>query len=125
MRPERYHAEDLVHLLRSRKIATMSELKEALGTQADATLFRKLESLAYRTSYSHRGRYYTLEEIALSMGSLSLIYKTTLFSPTVRIWPRPERVVLREDLAAFSGRLAGWNPVPTSAGSAEVSADNP
>ncbi len=47
-----------------RKIATMSELKEALGTQADATVFRKLESLAYRTSYSHRGRYYTLEEIA-------------------------------------------------------------
>ncbi len=64
MRPERYHAEDLVHLLRSRKIATMSELKEALGTHADATVFRKLESLAYRTSYSHRGRYYTLEEIA-------------------------------------------------------------
>jgi hypothetical protein len=64
MRPERYHAEDLVRLLRSRKIATMSELKAALGTEADATVFRKLESLAYRTSYSHRGRYYTLDEVA-------------------------------------------------------------
>src|SRR5262245_29939368 len=63
MRPERYHAEDLIRLLRSHKIATMSELKAALGTQADATVFRKLDSLAYRTSYSHRGRYYTLDEV--------------------------------------------------------------
>ena len=44
MRPERYHAEDLIRLLRPRKIATMSELKAALGTQADATVFRKLDS---------------------------------------------------------------------------------
>jgi hypothetical protein len=64
MRPERYHAEDLIRLLRSRKIATISELKEALGTHADATVFRKLEGLDYRTSYSHRGRYYTLDELA-------------------------------------------------------------
>jgi hypothetical protein len=64
MRPERYHSEDLARLLRARKIATIAELKEALGSQADATVFRKLENLVYRTSYSHRGRYYTLDEIA-------------------------------------------------------------
>ncbi len=27
-------------------------------------MFRKLAQLSYRTSYSHRGRYYTLEEVA-------------------------------------------------------------
>ena len=64
MRPERYHSQDLVRLLRDRKIATLGELKQALGTQADATVFRKLQVLAYRTSYSHRGRYYTLDEVA-------------------------------------------------------------
>jgi hypothetical protein len=64
MRPEQYHADDLARLLRQRKIATMVELKQALGTQADATVFRKLAELAYRTSYSHRGRFYTLDEIA-------------------------------------------------------------
>ncbi|MGA8426931.1 MAG: hypothetical protein WB801_05030 [Candidatus Dormiibacterota bacterium] len=63
MRPERYHSENLVSLLRQRKIATMDELKQALGTAADATVFRKLDGLDYRTSYSHRGRYYTLDEI--------------------------------------------------------------
>ncbi|MFI5461606.1 MAG: hypothetical protein ACHRXM_39990 [Isosphaerales bacterium] len=65
MRPERYDPESLIGLLRQRKIATMEDLKEALGTSADATVFRKLAELDYRTSYSHRGRYYTLDEVAL------------------------------------------------------------
>ena len=64
MRPQQYHADDLARLLRERTIATLDELKQALGTQADATVFRKLAELAYRTSYSHRGRYYTLDELA-------------------------------------------------------------
>lgn len=64
MRPQRYQADDLARLLRQRKIAAMPELKQALGTEADATVFRKLAELAYRTSYSHRGRFYTLDEIS-------------------------------------------------------------
>jgi hypothetical protein len=64
MRPEQYHSDGLRSLLRQVKIATMADLKEALGTSADATVFRKLADLGYRTSYSHRGRYYTLEELA-------------------------------------------------------------
>jgi hypothetical protein len=42
----------------------MPELKAALGTDVDVTVFRKLKELGYRTSYSHRGGYYTLGEIA-------------------------------------------------------------
>jgi hypothetical protein len=64
MRPDRYHAENLKTLLRQQKIATMGELKDALGTTSDATVFRKLGELEYHSSYSHRGRYYTLEELA-------------------------------------------------------------
>jgi hypothetical protein len=64
MRPEQYDPESLIRLLQQRKIATMDDLKHALGTAADATVFRKLAQLDYRTSYSHRGRYYTLDEIA-------------------------------------------------------------
>jgi hypothetical protein len=30
----------------------------------DSTVFRKLAELSYRTSYSHRSRYYTLDEVA-------------------------------------------------------------
>jgi len=63
MRTERYRSGDLVELFRRQKIATMAELKATLGTGAPATVFRKLGELSYRTSYSHRGRYYTLDDI--------------------------------------------------------------
>ena len=51
------------HLLRH-KIATLPELKEALGATADLTVFRKLKTLDYLSSYTHRGRYYALRESA-------------------------------------------------------------
>ena len=58
MTGRRYHAEALRKLLKREKIATMRELKTALGTNVDMTVFRKLKELACRTSYSHRGGYY-------------------------------------------------------------------
>jgi hypothetical protein len=64
MRPDQYHAENLKSLLRQQRIATMAELKHALGTGSHATVFRKLGELEYHSSYSHRGRFYTLGEIA-------------------------------------------------------------
>lgn len=64
MRTESFSADDLARLLRRSQIATMPELKKALGTEVDVTVFRKLRQLAYRTSYSHRGSYYTLDENA-------------------------------------------------------------
>ena len=62
MRTETFTARDLAALLRRQKIATMDEMKAALGAQGDATVFRKLAKLSYCTSYSHRGRYYVLGE---------------------------------------------------------------
>jgi len=41
----------------------MPEMKAALGTEVDVTVFRKLSSLPYQTSYSHRGAFYTLKSI--------------------------------------------------------------
>ncbi len=41
----------------------MPEMKAALGTDVDVTVFRKLAQLPYRTSYSHRGGFYTLEDM--------------------------------------------------------------
>jgi hypothetical protein len=64
MRPIQFSAEAIHTLLLQQKIATMPELMAALGTDARRTVFRKLKGLAYRTSYSHRGRYYALDEIA-------------------------------------------------------------
>jgi hypothetical protein len=64
MRPEIFHSDDLAAFLRQHTIATLDELKAALSTAVDSTVFRKLGELSSRTSYSHRGRYYTLDQIA-------------------------------------------------------------
>ncbi len=64
MRPNEFSAASIAMLMRKQKIATMPELMAALGTDARRTVFRKLKELPYRTSYSHRGRYYTLDDVA-------------------------------------------------------------
>jgi hypothetical protein len=63
MRPSEFSPETLATLLRKQKVATLPELMEALGS-AKRTVFRKLQELPYRSSYSHRGAYYTLDEVA-------------------------------------------------------------
>ena len=64
MRPTEFPAESIVPLLRKQKIAAMPQLMAALGTHSKRTVFRKLKELPCHTSYSHRGGYYTLEDIA-------------------------------------------------------------
>jgi hypothetical protein len=59
-----YLTERLVSLLHDQKIATMPQLKSALGTPVTLTVLRKLGPLGYRSSYSHGGTYYTLDAIA-------------------------------------------------------------
>jgi hypothetical protein len=64
MRPTSFNPSVLRKHLRRHKIADVAELKSALGTDADLTVFRKLKQLGYLASYTHRGRFYTLTEIA-------------------------------------------------------------
>ena len=59
-----YPTERLEILLHDQKVATMPQLKAALGTPVTQTVLRKLGPLSYRTSYSHCGTYYTLDSIA-------------------------------------------------------------
>ena len=64
MRPPRFDPDTLQRLFERRQIASLPELKCALGTEVAMTVFRKLAALSYLTSYSHRGAYYTLPSIA-------------------------------------------------------------
>lgn len=64
MKTKYYNAKNLETLLNKQKIATMDELKAALKTQVDLTIFRKLKQLESITSYSHRGQYYSLKKLA-------------------------------------------------------------
>lgn len=64
MRPSRFDPDTLQRLFERRQIASLPQLKSALGTAVAMTVFRKLAALSYLSSYSHRGAYYTLPAIA-------------------------------------------------------------
>ncbi len=64
MRTITYHADELEQFLMGNVVATMAEIQHALGTPVYKTVLRKLKQLSYRSSYSHGGRYYTLDKIA-------------------------------------------------------------
>ena len=65
MRPTEFSADTIIALLRKQTIASLSEVMAALGARASRrTAFRKLKDIDARTSYSHRGGFYTLDELA-------------------------------------------------------------
>ena len=64
MRSKTFTANNIKEFLLRQKIATMPELQTALGSRVNMTVIRKLQELSYHSSYSHKGKYYTLDEIA-------------------------------------------------------------
>src|SRR5438128_9651628 len=50
-------------LYRTKRVALLDDLREALRTKSRTTIFRVLSAAGYLTSYSHAGRYYTLKRI--------------------------------------------------------------
>lgn len=64
MRKPTYSADTLSQFFQQEKIVTLEQLKAALGNPARCTVFRKLGELEYLSSYSHRGKYYTLRSVA-------------------------------------------------------------
>jgi hypothetical protein len=63
MRTQQFSSETLRSFFHEHIIGTMEQLKDTLGTSVDMTIYRKLRQLSYLTSYSHHGKYYTLDEL--------------------------------------------------------------
>ena len=105
MKNTKIHSNNLLGLFRKRKITTMQGLKKALGTDVERTVFRKLGELDYRTSYSHHGRYYTLDEIARfdKMGLWS--YKDVWFSKSGSLLATIESIVEMSEAGYFVDEL--------------------
>lgn len=64
MRPIQFESSSLETLFARQRVATLPELKGALGTDVYMTVLRKLRPLGYLCSYSHGGKFYTLERLA-------------------------------------------------------------
>ena len=106
MRPVQYQADSLVTLLRRARIATMDQLKAALGTTVDMTVFRKLRTIAYRTSYSHRGRYYSLDETARFDPRGLWTFRDVHFSRYGSLVDTSEQFVIDAEQGLFASELA-------------------
>ena len=61
-------------------VLTMENLKVILQTTSRMTVFRKLKHLPYKTSYSHCGKYYTLDSIANYDNNGTWAYNQIYFS---------------------------------------------
>jgi hypothetical protein len=106
MRPLSFHADVLHSVLLRNKIATLGQLKQAPGSAVTTTVFRKLKSVHYITSYSHRGRYYTLEEIAGFDVHGLWSHATIWFSRFGTLLATAEAFVHRSPRGYFAGELA-------------------
>ena len=105
MRPVQYQATELEKLLKKRTVATMSELKAALGTEADITVFRKLRQLGYLSSYSHRGAFYTLRELAQFDEQGLWSFRSVYFSRYGTLLSTAEAFVQRSEAGFFASEL--------------------
>jgi hypothetical protein len=106
MRPAQFQADSIVTLLRRVRIATMDQLKTTLGTSVDMTVFRKLRTIAYRTSYSHSGRYYTLDEVARFDERGLWTHRDVHFSRFGSLVETSERFVIDAEQGLFASELA-------------------
>jgi hypothetical protein len=106
MRPQTFSADTIVRLLRRRTIATMDELKQALGSSVDMTVFRKLRALSYLASYSHRGKYYALTDAAEFDERGLWSYRGVHFSRFGSLIDTVEAFVLRAERGYLAAELA-------------------
>lgn len=105
MRPPTLHSKELVKLLKTNKIATIDELKAALGTSVAITVYRKLKEVSYHTSYSHRGRYYTLDEVARFNDQGLWSYHDVRFSMYGNLLTTAEVFIKRSEAGYYAGEL--------------------
>jgi hypothetical protein len=100
-----FASEVLRSFLQRKQIATLEELKQDLGTTSTMTVFRKLKSLGYRTSYSHRGKYYTLEEIPRFDEQGLWSYRDAWFSREGTLLATAQRFVEQAPAGLTAGEL--------------------
>ena len=103
----RFAPDVLRSLFQRHKIATLAELHEAVSTSAAMTIFRKLKALGYQTSYSHRGKYYTLTDIPEYDDQGLWCYRAVYFSRDGNLLATAQRFVEEARVGFTAGELGG------------------
>lgn len=105
MRTMRYGTDDLLKTFRKKKLLTIEEIKEALGSPVKMTVVRKLKVLSYLTSYSHAGKYYTLKEIPRYDDYGLWSYDGILFSRSGSLIDTIKRLIDSSNAGYFASEL--------------------
>ncbi|MCY4227508.1 MAG: hypothetical protein OXF20_07425 [Gammaproteobacteria bacterium] len=64
MKTDAFTADPIIRLMHEQTVASLPQIVEALGSPSHRTVTRKIVQAGCRSSYSHCGRYYTLDELA-------------------------------------------------------------
>ena len=105
MNTPKYQSQALKRFFDKNKIATLDQLRQALGNPARCTVFRKLDQLHYLSSYSHRGKYYTLKSIAQFTEQGLWSFRSVWFSRFGNLINTAEALVERSDAGFSAGEL--------------------
>ena len=81
--------------------------RRSWGAQRTSRFFRKLAELSYQTSYSHRGRYYTLADIPQYDAWGLWSYRSVWFSRRGTLLATAEALVQEADAGFFVAELEG------------------
>ena len=113
MNKTKYHLQALKQFFDRHKIATLDQLREALGNPARCTVFRKLSDLQYLSSYSHRGKYYTLKSIARFSEQGIWSFRSVWFSRFGNLLQTCQAFVQHSDAGYSAGELRDLLEVKT------------
>jgi hypothetical protein len=105
MNKAKYHLQDIADFFGVHKIATIDQLKAELGNPARCTLFRKLAQLEYLSSYSHRGKFYTLRSIARFSEPGLWTFRSVWFSRFGNLLQTAEALVIRSEAGYSAAEL--------------------
>jgi hypothetical protein len=105
MNTQKYQIEVLRQFFEKHKIATIDQLRSALGDPARCTIFRKLGDLQYLSSYSHRGKYYTLKSIARFTNQGLWSFRSVWFSRFGNLLQTSEAFVNHSDAGYSAAEL--------------------
>jgi hypothetical protein len=105
MKTPKYHLKAIKRFFDQNKIATLDQLQKALGNPSRCTVFRKLDELQYMSSYSHRGKYYTLKSIARFDNQGLWNFSSVWFSRFGNLLQTSEALVHRSDAGYSAAEL--------------------
>jgi hypothetical protein len=106
MRTQQYSHNKLGAYLKRHKIATLNQLRSALDNPNRRTVFRKLKSLDYLSSYSHRGMYYSLQSIVKFNTEGLCSHQTVWFSKFGNLLETAKAFVERSEAGYSSAELS-------------------